>query len=144
MNNLVIKSADWPAWGEQLTALRNEVFVIEQNVPADLEIDGLDSECQHVVALLDDEVVGTGRLLPNGFIGRMCVKNKCRGSGIGGQMLAHLIDVANRLDYPQVSLNAQSQVIDFYRHHGFEIDSEPFMEAGILHQRMKLKNKQIQ
>ncbi len=141
MNNLQIESADWHTWSDRLTALRNEVFVIEQKVPADLEIDGLDSECQHVVALVDGMVVGTGRLLPNGFIGRMCVKGEQRGLGIGGKMLAHLIEVAKTLNYPRVSLNAQSQVIDFYHHHGFEIDSEPFMEAGILHQRMKLEIK---
>lgn len=138
---LEIKSADWASWADRLTGLRNEVFVIEQNVPSELEIDGKDIECQHVVALFNGSVVGTGRLLPNGFIGRMCVKSEHRGSGIGGRMLAHLIEVARDLAYPRVYLNAQSQVIDFYHHHGFEIDSEPFMEAGILHQRMKLEIK---
>ncbi len=139
MNNLQIQTADWSDWSDRLTALRNEVFVVEQNVPSNLEIDGQDSQCQHVVALLEGTVVGTGRLLPNGFIGRMCVKREQRGLGIGGRMLAHLIEIAKQLEYPEVALNAQSQVIDFYHQHGFEIDSEPFMEAGIQHRRMKLK-----
>ena len=138
MNEIEIQDADWPSWGERLTELRSEVFVGEQNVPVELEIDGLDNECRHVVALHQGEVIGTGRLLPNGFIGRMCVKHEYRGQGVGGRMLSHLVAVAHRFDYPQVSLNAQSQVIDFYRNHGFVVASEPFMEAGILHQKMTL------
>lgn len=137
-NEIIIKDADWPAWGDRLSELRNEIFVIEQNVPPDLEIDGLDSECQHVVAIHKELVIGTGRLLPSSFIGRMCVKCDYRGQGVGGRMLGQLISVARRLGYPQVSLNAQSQVIPFYRNHGFQIASEPFIEAGILHQEMLL------
>ena len=138
MTDIHIENADWATWGDRLTQLRNEVFVAEQNVPVDLEVDGLDGECQHVVALCRNDVVGTGRLVPNGFIGRMCVKQAYRGQGIGGRMLAQLVAVAESLDYPQISLNAQSQVIDFYRSHGFEPVSNPFMEAGILHQKMIL------
>lgn len=140
MIDIEIKSADWVDWCQHLTSLRNEVFVVEQNVPAELEIDGLDSQCQHVIALHKGEIIGTGRLLPSGFIGRMCVKSPYRGMGIGGQMLTHLVGVARQLGYSRIMLNAQSQVIDFYRRHGFELDSDPFMEAGILHQRMKIDN----
>lgn len=139
MSEVRVEDADWPVWGDRLTELRSEVFVVEQNVPVELEVDGLDSECRHVVALHGDQVVGTARLLPTGFIGRMCVKREYRGRGIGGLMLSRLITVARSLDYPGVALNAQSQVIEFYQRHGFVVDSQPFMEAGILHQKMILK-----
>ncbi len=139
MSDIKIETADWSAWGNRLTELRSEVFVDEQNVPVELEVDGLDGDCLHVVALHEEHVIGTGRLLPNGFIGRMCVKQEYRGQGVGGRMLAHLVTLAKRLGYPQVSLNAQTQVIDFYQNHGFELASEAFMEAGIEHRKMILK-----
>ena len=124
---------------DELIKLRTLVFVDEQDVPASIEVDGLDPDCRHVKALIGKHYVGTGRLLPNGFIGRMCVIREYRNKGIGKAMLENLIQQAREAGYPQVLLNAQSYAIPFYLKNGFTIDSEEFIEAGILHQRMILK-----
>jgi len=139
----VVLDADWSIDQDELMRLRTEVFVIEQNVPPALEVDGRDPECRHAKALLGDQVVGTGRLLPTGYIGRMCIKKTCRGRGIGGLILENLVAQAVQDGHSSVFLNAQTSAIGFYRKHGFVVDSEEFIEAGIPHQRMSLELRNI-
>ncbi|MFN2539945.1 MAG: GNAT family N-acetyltransferase, partial [Mycobacteriales bacterium] len=67
--------------------LRHEVFVIGQEVPQELERDELDAVSDHAVAIVDGKVVGTGRLLPDGTIGRMAVSSSVRGQGVGAAVL---------------------------------------------------------
>ncbi len=134
-----IENANWERDQDELIKLRTLVFVDEQDVPASIEVDGLDPDCRHVKALIGKHYVGTGRLLPNGFIGRMCVIREYRNKGTGKAMLENLIQQAREAGYPQVLLNAQSYAIPFYLKNGFTIDSEEFIEAGMLHQRMILK-----
>ena len=138
MNSASIENADWDRDKKALTELRTEVFVEEQKVPKSIEVDGMDPDCKHTKALLNKRYVGTGRLLPNGFIGRMCVRRECRNQGIGKAMLENLIQQAREAGFEQVLLNAQAGAIPFYLHNGFTIDSEEFVEAGIIHQRMAL------
>ena len=68
---------------EDICAIRYEVFVDEQNVPEELEIDGLDGEAKHVLAFIDRVPIGTGRILIDGHIGRVAVLKNYRGHGIG-------------------------------------------------------------
>ncbi|MCH7881434.1 MAG: GNAT family N-acetyltransferase [Proteobacteria bacterium] len=138
----IIETADWDRDKDELIKLRTLVFVEEQQVPISVEVDGLDSDCMHVKALMGDCYVGTGRLLPNGFIGRMCVLQNYRNQGIGRGMLENLIQQARAAGCPRVLLNAQSYAIPFYLKNGFIIDSEEFIEAGIPHQRMVLNSAQ--
>jgi predicted GNAT family N-acyltransferase len=138
MDELIILTAQWAEDSVGLSQLRNRVFVDEQKVPLSLEIDGLDAECQHVKALIDDVIIGTGRLLPNGSIGRMCVLGEYRNRGIGTMMLKNLVQQAVDSGYQKLSLNSQSDAIPFYQKFGFIIDSEEFIEAGIPHRRMIL------
>lgn len=134
-----IENANWERDQDELIKLRTLVFVDEKDVPASIEVDGLDPDCRHVKALIGKHYVGTGRLLPNGFIGRMCVIREYRNRGIGKAMLENLIQQAREAGCTQVLLNAQSYAIPFYLKNGFTIDSEEFIEAGKPHQRMKLK-----
>jgi predicted GNAT family N-acyltransferase len=138
MDQVTVVAADWEKDSDELVKLRTRVFVGEQNVPASLEMDGRDTECAHVKALIDDVIIGTGRLLPDGFIGRMCVLKEYRNRGIGAMMLKNLLQQAVDNGHRKVSLNSQSAVISFYEKFGFIIDSEEFIEAGIPHQRMVL------
>ncbi len=142
MMKIKVESTDWQVDKEPLAKLRSQVFVDEQNVPPELEIDGLDGECKHVKASVDGRVIGTGRLLPNGFIGRMCVHKDYRQYGIGSLLLKNLVDQAFEAEYVQTALNSQCSAIPFYEKNGFVIDSEEFMDAGIPHRRMILKNQQ--
>lgn len=141
MGKPVVLKAQWADDSDTLMQLRTRVFVEEQNVSAALEIDGKDSECQHVKAIVDGLVIGTGRLLPNGFIGRMCVLVEYRNRNIGTMMLENLVQQALDSGHQKVLLNAQSYIIPFYQKFGFRIDSEEFIEAGILHRRMVLNLK---
>ena len=141
MGKPVVLKALWADDGDTLMQLRNRVFVEEQKVSAALEVDGKDSECQHVKAIVDGLIIGTGRLLPNGFIGRMCVLAEYRNRNIGTMMLENLVQQALDRGHQKVLLNAQSYIIPFYQKFGFRIDSDEFIEADIPHRRMILNLK---
>jgi predicted GNAT family N-acyltransferase len=118
--------------------VRYEVFVVEQRVPIDMEWDEMDAKCVHAVAYDDEGVaVGTGRLLPDGHIGRMAVRKPARGQGTGGAILEALIAEACKRGDRQVMLNAQAHAEPFYERYGFRRESEVFMEAGIPHIAMR-------
>ena len=122
----------------ELRAVRDEVFIGEQNVPADLEHDVLDPLSTHVIArLLDGTPIGTGRLTPDGHIGRMAVRAPWRGRGAGDALLLALVDQARLRSCADVRLNAQVSAMGFYERHGFQPVGERFMEAGIEHQAMR-------
>jgi len=139
MTDISILQADWAQDKDQLTNVRTRVFIEEQKVPVDLEIDGLDPQCLHVKALNQAGIiVGTARLLPNHYIGRMCVDRPYRQHGVGGGMLQFFIDYAHRQHFPALMLNAQISALDFYQKYGFVADSEIFLEADIAHRHMTL------
>ncbi|HTL13645.1 MAG TPA: GNAT family N-acetyltransferase [Thermomonas sp.] len=122
-----------------LRAVRDEVFLGEQRVPAEIERDALDPACTHALArLADGTPVGTARLAPDGRIGRMAVRAPWRGRGIGDALLRALLDEALRQGRREVRLNAQAGAIDFYLRHGFRPEGGRFQEAGIEHQAMVL------
>jgi predicted GNAT family N-acyltransferase len=135
-----IRFGDWSALSADAKAIRFEVFVDEQNVPADIELDDMDAVCLHAVAYAADGTpLGTGRLLPDGHIGRMAVRKLARGDGVGGALLQALMAQARARGDQQVVLSAQSQAAPFYTRHGFAIDGEEFFEAGIAHINMQLR-----
>ncbi|MCZ6579335.1 MAG: GNAT family N-acetyltransferase [Gammaproteobacteria bacterium] len=136
MSEILVTAAIWSEDKEQLVELRTRVFVGEQKVLASLELDGLDADCLHVKALNGSACIGTGRLLPDGYIGRMCVASEFRNQGIGTLMLENLIQQAETAGHAQVMLNSQSYAIPFYQKNGFVIDSDEFIEAGIPHRHM--------
>ncbi|MEM9604294.1 MAG: GNAT family N-acetyltransferase [Pseudomonadota bacterium] len=122
---------------EAVRRVRHAVFVVEQDVPEELEWDGSDSACRHVIALdASGAVVGTGRLDSDDHIGRMAVAREARGQGAGRAVLDHLIAIARERGSREVVLNAQIHAMAFYVHAGFEAFGERFMEAGIEHQSM--------
>lgn len=129
------------AWGDEaakLRAVRIAVFVIEQNIPEELEWDAHDPVSVHVIA--EDAAgtpVGCGRLLPDGHIGRLAVLSDWRGQGVGAALLARLTELARERGDARVLLNAQVQAMPFYARYGYEPVGEPFVEAGIPHQTME-------
>ena len=134
-----ISEITWEEGSLELAAIRREVFVIEQNVPEDLEWDGMDPQCRHVVArALSGWPIGTGRLRPDGHIGRMAVLAHWRSKGVGGAMLESLIEMAQHAGHKSAPLNAQSYAMPFYARYGFVAEGEEFMEASIPHQSMRL------
>ncbi|MES2739655.1 MAG: GNAT family N-acetyltransferase [Pseudomonadota bacterium] len=133
-----IRLGDWALLHADATAIRFEVFVDEQKVPAEIELDQMDAQCLHAVAYDGAGTpVGTGRLLPDGHIGRMAVRKAARGGGVGAVLLRTLIEVARQRGERAVVLSAQLQAAPFYARHGFVIEGGQFMEAGIAHVQMR-------
>ncbi|MEP6634779.1 MAG: GNAT family N-acetyltransferase [Luteimonas sp.] len=135
-----VEAVDYAQALPDLRAVRDPVFVREQNVPIDLEFDAIDPQCLHVIAR-DGEgrPIGTGRLTPERKIGRMAVLPEWRGRGVGDALLAALTDLAKQRGWRELSLNAQISAYDFYARHGYVPYGERFSEAGIEHQAMRRK-----
>ena len=125
-------------------ALRTVVFVEEQRVPLAEEIDGLDDQATHLVALDGDEVVATCRLLADGTtikLGRMVVAKERRREGIASKMLRVADQQSKLLGGEQISLAAQTYAVALYEQDGYVAYGEPFPDAGIEHIWM---SKQLQ
>jgi len=138
LESLEIREACWPKDEPLLRRIRTEVFVREQEVPEDLEWDGLDASSRHLLALVDREPVGTGRLAQSGKIGRMAVLSTHRGRGIGDRLLAELVQLAVASGHQRTYLHAQVHATGFYARQGFRAEGDEFMEAGIAHRQMYL------
>lgn len=131
---------NWRDESPRLSAVRRVVFVEEQHVPEDLEWDDADVDNVHALALAADGTpVGTGRLLPDGHIGRMAVLASHRGRGVGAALLRALIDAARDRGHEVVELAAQLQAIGFYERFGFVVHGPVFDDAGIPHRTMTLR-----
>lgn len=134
--------ADTAALRGACIKLRFEVFVDEQGISADEEIDGLDEESTHVLVLVDGEPAGTARLRIVGEtakIQRVCVLNKYRGAGIGAAAIRFILDhVRDNQMATSAALGSQVSAIEFYRKLGFEAYGEEYMDAGIPHRDMRL------
>jgi len=135
-----VTQVEWEQYKPQLREIRRQVFILEQKVPRELEWDDKDRTALHVMAVdAAGEGIGTGRISSQGQIGRMAVLNGWRNRGVGSAILRKLLQMAHQVDLPALYLNAQHNAIPFYRRHGFVPVGDPFVEAGILHQRMQLE-----
>ncbi len=131
-------SASWGAERPLLERIRREVFIVEQGIAEADEWDGEDSTSVHILATLNRDPVGTGRMNGAGKIGRIAVKSGLRGRGIGTLILRRLLQEARRLGIREPYLHAQVQAVPFYERLGFSRKGEEFDEAGIPHVRMSL------
>lgn len=134
---IITKVIDYDRGKPLIHQVRTEVFVHEQNVPADLEIDHLDGISQHVLATYEGHPVGTGRLTPQGRIGRVAVSRPLRRQGVGQQIMEQLLELAQRNHHREVVLSAQHHAIAFYEKLGFECEGEAYLEVGIWHVKMR-------
>lgn len=136
----IIQVVSWQTHAAQLTAVREQVFVQEQRVPVALEWDGLDETAQHLLALSNTgEAVGCARLPGDGSIGRMAVLKPWRGLGIGSALLSKAVALYRQQNIQNITLSAQVHAIPFYEKAGFEVCSEPYLDANILHVDMRSK-----
>ena len=118
--------------------MRFAVFVEEQGVPAEIELDEWDAASEHAIAAdAAGRPIATGRLLPDGHVGRMAVLPNWRGRGVGAAVLEALLARAVARGMERAVLNAQTQAREFYARFGFTQVSDEFMEAGIPHVTME-------
>jgi len=125
---------------EQAWALRRRVFIDEQKVPEEIELDADDARALHALALEGGRPVGCGRMLARGDyakIGRMAVLAERRGAGIGRRVLQFLVERARQRGFRRAVLDAQLHAEGFYLKQGFTPVGEVFEEAGIMHRRME-------
>jgi predicted GNAT family N-acyltransferase len=129
--------------GEAL-AIRLRVFVSEQAVPLELEIDEhdrTDPDAVHALVRDGSATIGTGRFYALDAdrvqIGRMAILSDRRSLGAGACLLASLMEEARRRGFREARLDAQTQAAGFYRKAGFCDDGEAHWDAGILHQPMR-------
>jgi len=125
------------------TAIRHvrfTVFVDEQRVPEDVELDDRDPLCLHLLAYDDRGApIGTGRLdvAYGGKIGRVAVLAWARRGGVGTALMSRLHELATEAGLGSVWCNAQLSAVEFYRELGYRAVGERFYEAGIEHVRME-------
>ena len=133
-----IELGDWQSMRRWAEPLRFTVFVEEQNVPAEIELDSFDALSLHAVAFDSaGEAIGTGRLLPDGHIGRMAVAKLARGAGVGSALLKALMDEARRHGHTHTVLSAQTHAVAFYAKHGYSCVGDVYDDAGIPHVTMR-------
>ena len=122
-------------------SIRRRVFIEEQNVPEEIELDSDDARAFHALAIAGFEVIGCGRMLDDGEhevrIGRMAVLPEYRGTGVGRQILRFLMDEARKRGKRKAVLHAQMSAEGFYLKEGYTRVGEVFEEAGIAHRTME-------
>ncbi|MGW2019294.1 GNAT family N-acetyltransferase [Streptomyces sp. NPDC001927] len=136
---------------EACFAVRREVFVVEQNVPQEIEYDAYDATAVHVLAVREDGLpLGTGRLLHGadaagktggdasvGSLGRLAVSKAARGLGVGAALVRAIEDAARERGLTAVDLHAQTHALGFYERLGYEVYGPEFPDAGIPHRAMR-------
>ena len=127
---------------KHVRAIREKVFIVEQNVPEDVEIDEYEDSSNHIIALLDEKYLGTARwrTTENGVkLERFAVLIEKRGLGIGKKLVEFILEKIK--SEPFVYLHAQDHVISFYKQFGFTPIGDHFYEGGISHQKMIWKQE---
>lgn len=138
MTAFSVEVVDHAAGLADLRSIRDVVFVQEQQVPVEIERDALDPLCTHVLARdASGTPIGTGRLAPDGKIGRMAVLAAWRGRGVGAALLRALVARAEADGLRRLHLHAQVDAECFYAAKGFLPMGDRFEEAGIVHQAME-------
>ena len=121
-------------------AVREAVFIREQGIDPEEEIDDYDGICWHAIAYLGGKAVGTARLIMldrfTARIGRVAVLPAVRGKGVASSLMRLLEDYCRREGVTRAVLDAQLQVMPLYEKQGYAAEGEPFLDAGIVHRRM--------
>lgn len=120
--------------------IRKTVFVEEQNVPAELEVDDLETKTLHVVGYNNGEPSVAARIYekePHIYkVQRVAVLKKFRRLGKGIELMKAIEDYAKTLGARKLKLDSQDHAIPFYEKIGFKTQGEGFMDAGIPHHTM--------
>lgn len=125
---------------EAIRMVRFAVFVEEQGVPAENEMDERDKVCIHALTFNENgEPIATGRLDygNGGKIGRVAVLAQYRGKGLGKEIMNQLEQAAKLKGLKEVKLNAQTSALDFYRKLKYQEEGDEFMEENIPHMIMR-------
>ena len=140
-NNLKIEIVKWIDGLSQLKNIREKVFIKEQKVTPQLEWDGMDEKAIHFLVFNDKAAIGCARaiVIKNHMqLGRMAVLKEYRGQGIGSALIEKAMTTAKLNQLSAIYISAQCHAIDFYKKFGFEVTSDIYLDAEILHRDMTL------
>lgn len=143
MSKTTVRKADWQHDMVDIMRIREAVFINEQNIPPEQEWDDLDTTSTHFLAIDGNYCMGTARLTKEtescARISRVAVLKDWRGLHIGNEILQAIINEAKQQNFTLLTLAAQKHATKFYKHFGFEVVSDEFLEVGIPHVEMQLK-----
>ncbi len=141
LDGVEVKLVETEAELEEAIGVRMRVFVIEQAIPAEEELDQEDATATHVLARYQGQVIGAGRLVLGedltARIGRMAVDQPWRRQGVGGRILHYLEAEARSQGMVRATLHAQEYVKGFYATHGYREHGQIFLEVDIPHIEMR-------
>lgn len=137
--DIKIVRCELPAYNFAIRSIRETVFVEEQGVPIELEIDERDPVCQHVLALVDDSPAGTARLDigQQGKVGRLAVLSHFRRQGLGRLIMCEIESMGYEYQLPYLWCHAQNTAVPFYKSIGYTVVGSDFLEANIVHCKMQ-------
>lgn len=135
---LTAKQGSWQQLGEACKQIRHKVFVEEQQIAVEDELDEQDITSEHFLLLINDHPVATARLTNEGHLGRLAVLKPLRGKGLAEKLLQKILHHCKRVDLKQVHLNAQLSAVNIYTKLGFKVNGEEYNEVGIAHLPMLL------
>ena len=133
------KIVSYEDFEDLIMELRLKVFVDEQEVDPKLEIDGIDPDCIHAIALDGAKIVACGRMQKDGHIGRVAVEKNRRRQGVGKSIMDTLHEEAKRRGIKELWLGSQVSATAFYENLGYTTRGEIFVEANIDHILMAKK-----
>ena len=138
-DSIKIFKTSWSQSSKEISEVRHNVFVVEQSVPSEIEMDGKDSDCIHFLALEKSKPIGAARLQKYGKIERVSVLREYRSKGIGTAIMKRVIESAMDLSVEKIYLHSQMDSKIFYQRLGFIELGQIFFEANIPHIEMILK-----
>ena len=138
-DSIKIFETTWNQSSKEISEVRYNVFVIEQSVPSEIEMDGKDSDCIHFLALEKSKPIGAARLQKYGKIERVSVLREYRSKGTGTAIMKRVIETAKNLNVEKIYLHSQMDSKIFYQRLGFIELGQIFFEANIPHIEMILK-----
>ncbi len=146
MNIVYIPSNETKKQKEKIThcrLIRKEVFIEEQQVPYEIEQDGLDAISSHLLLTKENIPIGTLRMrkTEEGIkLERIALIKKYRGSGFGKHLVTHAIKIAEKeYPYSPIYIHSQESASTFYSSLGFVATGEKTIEANIVHLTMVYK-----
>ncbi len=136
-DSLVISCVDFDKTKNDISYIRNIVFVEELKIPKELEWDDQDTTAHHYILSSEQhKILAYARLLPSGKLGRVAVLKHYRNQGLGSMLVSTICEKATKLGIETLKLSAQTTAVIFYEKLGFQISGEVFTEAGIEHRSM--------
>ena len=136
------KNVDWENEQHKLRKLREKVFVCQWRIPEEYEFDHQDNIAFHVLVVNEhNQAVATGRITPNGEIGRIAVEPEFRGPDVYQTLFAALLNIARQHGIQDVLVQCELEGVNYYQQQGFQPVGSVFMDAGVARQPMSCKRK---